>query len=140
MIHRRFGSHCLVAATLALSAPLLAQAAPGEDPIILEKKVSVQMMPINQNRSSGYINYGNAVPGQLQAKINRYVAKAFAANTDGIFTEKDVVQSVQTKGSKVTCAQSVGSNVGAAAANVGKTGKPGEQIVVLRGDLVNVCF
>lgn len=76
--------------------------------------------------------------------MTRYVAKAFSANTTGITTEKDVVHAVDTQGAKVVCSQSVGSNVASAGA-AGAAGGPGiktsgDQVVVLRGDLVNICW
>ena len=135
----------LAAAVLGLTLPLAAHAgAPGEDPITLEKKVTVQMMPINQARTTGSINYNLGTPAQIQAKINRYTAQAYSANTSGISTEKDVVQTVQTQGSKVVCSQSVGSNtgtsgLGGSGSAGGKVTSSGDQIVVIRGDMVNIC-
>ena len=137
----RFNSHWMLAAVVCLSAPVCAwAAAPGEDPVVLQKPISIQMIPMNTNKVSGYINYDVGPPADQQAKLTRYVAKAFSADTTGISTEKDVINAVQTQGSKVVCSQSVGSKVGAAAAAT-QPGKPaGDQIVVLRGDLVNICW
>ena len=127
------------ALVLGLGAAVPAWSAPGEDPVVLEKKVNVQMQPLPSAPRSDYINYNNGMPAWQQARLSRYVAKAFSGDTTGILTEKDVVNAVETKGSKVVCSQSVGSNV--AAANAGATGKPGgDQVVVLRGDLVNICW
>ena len=124
---------------LGLLLPVWACAAPGEDPIVLEKKVSVQMQPYNQNTRSGYVQYNLGLAADLQAKISRYTAKAYSADTTGIYTEKDVVQAVKTDGNKVVCSQSVGSNIGTAATATTGSGKPADQIVVLRGDLINIC-
>ena len=129
------------------AAPLLAAAAPGEDPVVLEKKVNVQMQPLPAAPRSGYINYNNGLPAWQQARLTRYVAKAFSGDTSGILTEKDVVHAVDTQGSKVVCSQSVGSNVatstpgtpGASGTSTVK-GPGGDQGVVLRGDLVNICW
>ncbi len=49
------------------------------------------------------------------------------------YTEKDVIQSVQTKGTQTTCYQSIGSV--AAPNGLGNN----EQVVVLRGDVINIC-
>lgn len=140
-MNHRFNSRWLLAVTVCLSAPVCAlAAAPGEDPVVLQKPISIQMIPMNTNKTSGYINYQIGTPADQQAKVARYVAKAFSADTTGIFTDKDVVNTVQTVGSKVVCSQTVGSKVGAAATTA-TPGKPAaDQIVVLRGDLVNVCW
>ena len=132
---------CLLlgAAALGPGTPGAAWAAPGEDPVVLQKKVTVQMQPWGSDTRSGYINYDTGLPAWQQARLTRYVAKAFSGDTTGILTEKDVVNAVDTKGSKVVCSQSVGSNTGAAA--TATPGKPGtDQVVVLRGDLVNICW
>ena len=144
-MNHRFSGYVLMATAVCLSAPICALAqAPGEDPIVLTKEVKVQMLPLNQTKTSGQINYTNGIPAWQQAKLSRYTATAFSADTTGIYTEKDVVQTVKTQGAKVTCSQSVGSNVQgttpAGAAAKGQLGASGDQVVVLRGDLVNVCF
>ncbi|QIL80111.1 hypothetical protein G7047_09495 [Diaphorobacter sp. HDW4A] len=143
MKHRSSG-YLLMATAICLGAPLCALAqAPGEDPIVLNKQVSIQMLPLNQNRTTNQIDYTNGIPAWQQAKLSRYTAKAFSADTTGIYTEKDVVQSVKTQSGKVTCSQSVGSNTQAATAAgaaKGQVSANGDQVVVLRGDLVNVCF
>lgn len=144
----RFCGYLLMATAVCLSAPFCALAqAPGEDPIVLNKEVKVQMLPLNQAKSSNQITFDTGIPAWQQAKLSRYTAKAFSADTTGIYTEKDVVQSVKTQSGKVTCSQSVGSNtVSTAAGSATGTGKvgqitpTGDQVVVLRGDLVNVCF
>ena len=144
-MNHRLSGYLLMATAICLSAPICALAqAPGEDPIVLNKEVKVQMLPLNQTRTTNQIDYTNGIPAWQQAKLSRYTAKAFSADTTGIYTEKDVVQSVKTQSGKVTCTQSVGSNsVGSTTgAGVGKgpASVNGDQVVVLRGDLVNVCF
>lgn len=145
-MNHRFSGHLLVAMAVCLSASMGAQAqAPGEDPIVLNKEVKVQMLPLNQPKTTGQIDHGQDMPAWQQAKLARYTAKAFSADTTGIYTEKDVVQSVKTQGGKVTCSQSVGSNAGASGttgtgAVKGSVTPTGDQVVVLRGDLVNICF
>ncbi|QNP48897.1 hypothetical protein [Diaphorobacter aerolatus] len=143
-MNHRTGGYLLMATAICLAAPVCALAqAPGEDPIVLNKEVKVQMLPLNQNRTSNPIDYTNGIPAWQQAKLSRYTAKAFSADTTGIYTEKDVVQTVKTQGGKVTCAQSVGSTTAASAttgAAKGQVSPNGDQVVVLRGDMVNVCF
>ncbi|QIL72969.1 hypothetical protein G7048_23030 [Diaphorobacter sp. HDW4B] len=142
-MNHRIRGYLLMATAVCLSAPLctLAQA-PGEDPIVLNKEVKVQMLPLNQNKASNQITHDLGIPAWQQAKMSRYTAKAFSADTTGIYTDKDVVQSVNTQGSKVTCSQSVGSTATASAVGAAKgtVSASGDQVVVLRGDMVNVCF
>lgn len=141
MKHRRSG-HWLMATVICLGVPVCALAqAPGEDPIVLNKQINIQMLPLNQTRTTNQIDYTNGLPAWQQAKLSRYTAKAFSADTTGISTDKDVVNTVKTQGGKTVCAQSVGSNTTAAAgAAKGSITQNGDQVVVLRGDLVNVCF
>jgi hypothetical protein len=112
-----------------------AQSAPGEDPIQLHNKVSIQMLPLGGPPKSGSLNFATDMPNWQKAKISRYEAKAFSANTEGILTEKDVVNTASSDGFKTTCTQSIGSTSG----NTGPGVKPAQQVVVLRGDLVNIC-
>ena len=151
MMKHRIRGYLLMAMAVCLSAPFCVQAqAPGEDPIVLNKQVSVQMLPLNQSKTSGQITYTSGMSASQQAKLTRYTAKAFSADTTGINTNSDVVNHVQTVSGKTECSQSVGSTTGgsttasgaasstAAAAAKGALGK--DQVVVLRGDLVNICF
>jgi hypothetical protein len=112
-----------------------AQSVPGEDPIQLQNKISIQMLPLAGPPRSGSLNFATDMPDWQKAKISRYEAKAFSANTDGILTEKDVVNTASSDGFKTTCTQSIGSTSG----NTGSGVKPTQQVVVLRGDLVNIC-
>ena len=124
-----------------LSAFALAQNAPGEDPLILNRPVSTQMMPTPGPRASSPLESPNPISSSLKAKIVRYEAKASSANKEGILTDSDVVRSASSDGFKKTCVQEVGSNT--ATSNAAGGARPGfvnnEQIVVLKGDLINIC-
>jgi hypothetical protein len=111
------------------------QSAPGEDPIFLENKISIQMLPLGGAPRSTSINYDDDMPAWQRAKLSRYEAKAFSGNTGNILTEKDVVHSSTTDGFRTTCTQSIGSTTGTTSLGA----KPTEQVVVLRGDVVNIC-
>ena len=123
-----------VLSLLAMTA--FAQNAPGEDPVQIQSKVTYQMAPNPIVNKSTAINMQMGMSGADQAKIARYTAMAYTA-TPGVLTDKDVVNTVHTNGMNTTCTQSVGSNVvpGSGAASLLAT----QQVVVLRGDLVNVC-
>lgn len=124
-----------IGACLALLLPLVAVSAPGEDPVTISGRVTYLQLPTAPAARSSSLEYRRDIPDDIAAKVSRYTAKAFSPNIGGIQTEKDVVQSVQTNGTQTTCYQSIGS--------VSAAGKPNiqnnEQIVVLRGDVINIC-
>lgn len=117
-----------------------AQSAPGEDPISLQNRVSIQMLPLAGPPRSGSINFSTDIPAWQKARIARYEAKAFSGNTGDILTEKDVVNTATSDGFKTTCTQSIGSTAAPTTGiTTGAGVKPTQQVVVLRGDLVNIC-
>jgi hypothetical protein len=130
---------CFGVQGLQLSSGVAAQNAPGTDPVRIESKVILQGLPNGPAPRSGNIGPPAEIPPWQRAKIARYEAKAFSGNRGNILTEKDVVNTNTTDGFKTTCTQSVGSNTAPAGITTGNGFKPNEQIVVLRGDLVNIC-
>lgn len=128
-------SRCSGIFLLAL-APFLAHTAPGEDPVTISGRVSYLQIPTPPMARSGNVEFRKDMPDNMAAKISRYTAKAFSPNVGDIKTEKDVVQAVRTNGTQTTCYQSIGSVSGPSpSANTGSK----EQIVVLRGDVINIC-
>lgn len=125
---------------LPLAMTVAAQA-PGEDPVTLTKKFAVQMQPTGPVAASGSLDNNNPMPSWLRARIARYEAKAFSDDTSGILTNNDVVSTANAQGMQKTCVQEVGSNtVSAGNGGAGKYGpSQAAQVVVLRGDLVNIC-
>lgn len=108
-------------------------AAPGEDTIQLQQPVEYLQLPIGGTAKSQSLDSNTGIPTGLKAKIVRYEAKTFTERTDGIYTDSDVKRTVTTQANRKTCIQDVGSNVGS------KIGPTKDQVVVLRGDLINVC-
>lgn len=134
---------CIGLVTLGFQSLQPAHGAPGEDAIILKGPVKYMAMPTApQPRSSG-MDGPSDIPSWMRARMTRYVAKAYSATAeDGtIYTDSDVVTTVQSEGFRKTCVQEVGSNTVAAGDALGTRYGPKaqEQVVVLRGDLVNVC-
>ena len=127
---------CAMALLAALMASA-AQAAPGEDPVTISNRVSYLQLPTAPMTRSGSIDYRRDIADDIAAKASRYTAKAYSAETGGVKTEKDVVQSVRTNGTQTICTQSVGSV--SAPAGGGIRASTNEQVVVLRGDLINIC-
>ena len=120
---------------MLVGATTCAQAAPGEDPVQINGRVSYLQLPTAPRSVSSSMVYKTGLPDQAKAKIAHYVAKSFSPDTSGISTEKDVVSSVQTNSmGGVTCVQTVQPTAPSAGATMGQ-----DQVVVIRGDLVNIC-
>lgn len=137
-------SQTVGAATLAvlfMAGSAWAQNAPGEDPVILTKRISVQMAPIGAARASSPLESMNNMPAWMKAKVARYEAKANSDQSNGISTDEDATRSASSDGFKKTCIQEVGSTTAATPApgTRGNTLSSNQQIVVLKGDLVNIC-
>ena len=135
-------NHLAVKLSFLLLAPILANAqlAPGEDPVHLNEKVVVNMLPLNNTMRSTPLQNSTGVPAWMDARIARFEAKAYSIDTTGIFTDKDVKTTTIMDGIRQTCIQDVGSTIAAASNSAGKFGAmPQDQIVVLKGDLVNIC-
>lgn len=137
-----------VALAMALSGPgqgAWAQGAPGSDPIVVGGKVSYLALPAGPARASEPLYLGTGIPSFLQAKIARYEAKAFSALEGGdgtIHTEKDVISRQTGNALQRTCTTDVASNT--VVPTVGPSGRygpgaGGDQIAVLRGDVVTIC-
>ena len=125
-----------------LLTPILAKAqlAPGEDPVYLKEKVVVNMLPLNNTMRSTPLLNSTGIPAWMDARIARFEAKAYSIDTTGIFTDSDVKTTTVIDGVRKTCIQEVGSSIAAASNSAGKFGAmPQDQIVVLKGDLINIC-
>lgn len=90
---------------------------------------------------SGQIDGNSEMPAWMKARVARYEAKSFSAtaNDGTILTNNDVVNTANAQGLNKTCVQEVGSVTSAANSLGSKTLGGQQQIVVLRGDLVNIC-
>ena len=130
----------LVAAPgLLLSTPLVLAQVPGEDTVSLTKPVTYLQLPTAKRAPSGNISYTQDLPSNIAAKVGRYTGEAYAPKVgSNVKTERDVVQSVKTNGLYTTCNQSVASTTGSAGPGGLKPGS-GDQVVVLRGDVINIC-
>jgi hypothetical protein len=119
-----------------LANPLLSLAqVPGEDPVILQRKQLIQMLPLGSAANSTAPTFQTDLPDWQRAKTSKYQAKAFNLDKGSVMTGQDVINTAHDDGAKTTCTQSIASNV----VPKGATVRGAEQIVVLRGDLVNIC-
>jgi hypothetical protein len=131
---------------LAVSAGSVAfsQIVPGEDPLRLTRPVTHLGAPIGGGPRSSDLEKNTELKGSLRAKIARFEAKAFSLSPDdSIVTDEDVISASATQGVRRVCRQDVGSNTTTPGIGRNPTTNGGrgtnEQIVVLRGDLVNIC-
>jgi hypothetical protein len=108
--------------------------------VYLNQKVVVNMLPINNAVRSTPLENSSGIPAWMDARIAKFQAKAYSIDTTGIYTDSDVKTTTITDGMRKTCIQDVGSTIAAASNSTGKFGAlPQDQIVVLKGDLVNIC-
>lgn len=122
-----------------------AQRAPGSDPIVLGGQVNYLALPTAPTKPSESLNLSGGIPSFIQAKIARYEAKAFSDLEGGdgtVHTEKDVISRQTGNTLQRTCTTDVASNT--VVPTVGPAGRygpgtGGDQIAVLRGDVVTIC-
>ncbi|WP_038216548.1 hypothetical protein [Xenophilus azovorans] len=128
----------LPAAWLALAAPALAWAAPGEDPVVLTQKQNVNMLPTAPAPRSSDAVLTDGMPSWLRARVVRFESKAMG-NPAGMRTDKDLTTQAASEGMNKTCIQDLGAAApaGNGFSQYGPKGQ--DQVVVLRGDVVNVC-
>ena len=119
-------------------APAAAQNAPGEDPVILTKRIGLQMQLDGGVARSKPLDNGE-MPASMRAKVARYEAKANSGAAPGISTDADVVRETTSDGFQKTCVQAVGSTTTAAGPGGKVINGNNQQVVVLKGDLVNIC-
>lgn len=135
---------CVLA--LGLVGTSFAQRAPGEDPLRLTDPVSHLSLPGAAAAKSTSLDGNTEMPAWLKAKVARFEAKAYSAGLDDgtLLTDNDVNTTSTTQGVRRTCRQDVGSSQpNGIGRNPTSGGGPrtnaNQQIVVLRGDLVNIC-
>lgn len=132
----------LMLPSLALALPALVHGAPGEDPLVLKQVQRVDMLPVGPAPVSSPGSRDTGIPPWLRARVTRYESKAMAADgkDKSLQTEKDVINSATGQGMRRTCTQEVGSITQPAGSGFSQYGPKGQdQVVVLKGDLVNVC-
>ena len=139
-----FSRTALAMAALCVAPMAWSQNAPGSDPIRLTGEVNYLALPTAAPARSQDLDKITDIPAWLQAKVSRYEAKAFSMLDGGegtIYTERDVISTSSGNALQRTCNQQVASNT--VAPSAGPSGRYGvggqDQIVVLRGDLVNIC-
>lgn len=136
--YSKFGLFCFLA-NMIFQSSIFAQSAPGEDPITLLKQTKLDARPTAPGQQSTGLDPLFGLPGWLHARVSRYEARAYSDIAGNILTENDAVTTASAQGLKKVCIQEVGST-SSESTGFGKYGPKGApQIVVLKGDLVNIC-
>lgn len=128
----------IVVASTVPFGPAAAQNAPGEDPVILTKRIGLQMQLDGGVAKSKPLDSAE-MPASMRAKVARFEAKANAGVASGISTDADVTRETTSDGFQKTCIQEVGSTTTTSGAGGRVIGGNNQQVVVLKGDLVNIC-
>lgn len=126
---------------LMLAGVTVAKAAPGEDPVVMTQKQGVMMLPGGSMPSSTNAVLTDGMPSWLRARVARFESKAMTEPADkSVLTDKDLRTQATGEGMKKTCIQDIGSVASAGSTGFSQYGPKGQdQVVVLRGDVVNVC-
>lgn len=126
-----------VPATSAWATP------PGEDTVTITNS-KPNAVPGNPQQPGKGLPERYDMPINIKAKIARYTAVAMQ-KPEEYANSVNVEQSAESAGFTKTCVQEVGSNTVSTSSAGGTSGggrfgpRVQEQIVVLRGDLVNIC-
>lgn len=128
----------IVVASSVPFALAAAQTAPGEDPVILTKRIGLQMQLDGGAAQSRPLDNAE-MPASMRAKVARFEAKAISGVAHGISTDADVTRETISDGFQKTCVQAVGSSTTTGGAGGRVIGGNNQQVVVLKGDLVNIC-
>ncbi len=127
-----------IAGYMCCMGSAFAQNAPGEDPITFLKQTKLESRPAAASPQSTGLDPLFGLPGWLNARVTRYTARAYSDQTGDVLTENDAVTTASAQGLKKVCVQEVGSTP--SDTGFGKYGPKGAaQVVVLKGDLVNIC-
>ena len=130
----------MTAGLIVAVAPAGAMGAPGEDPLVLTKPVQHLELPLGNAAQSKGLETLTDMPTSIKAKVVRYEAKSLSAQQEGLYTDKDVTTRTEMQGLHKTCVQEVASNTAVDSGAFNRYGPNNQaQMVVLRGDLINVC-
>jgi hypothetical protein len=120
---------------IALAAPAAAQA-PGQDTIVIKQAPQQSSGGGAPERKGTGLDERTEMSPGLKAKIARYTAVA-NNKADAQISLLSLDQRVESAGFSKTCVQDVGSTPAPSTGRYGPRNQ--DQIVVMRGDLVNIC-
>lgn len=123
---------------VGMPAGALAQA-PGQDTIVLTKAPSISPGGGSPDRPGKGLGEREDMPIGLKAKIARYTALSVSKAEDNTAAQS-IVQRTESAGFNKTCVQDIGGSPSNGGLNAGRYGpRAQDQVVVLRGDFINVC-
>lgn len=130
-----FAGLCAIAvAALALPASAFAAGAPGEDPIAIAPGTHPLSGMIGarapESASVPLQQRSGAEPGS-RARVARFEAQAFNIDSE-IDSTASVVQQAAADGVRKVCVTEIASGTTS-------SGPRGDQVVVIRGNIINVC-
>jgi hypothetical protein len=129
-----------LAGAAARVAGAAAAQAPGEDPVVIRTRPSFDLSGGSAAAKPSPVDEFNGIPAWMRARIARYQARAFSAEHGGFLTDNDVVNTNAAQGARKTCVQEVGTSTTSGTPSGQRFGPQNkQQVVVLRGDLVNIC-
>jgi hypothetical protein len=113
--------------------------APGQDTIVITTAPNSGGANGNPERPGKGMEQRSDMPIGLKAKIARYTALDMSRGEDNTKSE-NIVKQADSAGFTKTCTQDIASNTAPSGMGSGRYGpRPQDQVVVLRGDFINVC-
>jgi hypothetical protein len=123
---------------LAISGIAHAQA-PGQDTIVLKTAPAQGGGGGSPERAGKGLEEKQDMPISLKAKIARYTAMGMAKGEESQYAQ-NLVQQADSAGFNKTCVQDIGGTTAPTGLGTGRYGpRNQEQVLVLRGDFINVC-
>lgn len=139
MKHAQYSKLVLLLLLVAGQTISLAQHAPGEDPITMLKQTKFDARPGAASPRSTSLDPLFGMPGWMSARVTRYTARAYSDQYADVQTENDAVTTASAQGLKKVCVQEVGSTSSGSSGFNQYGPKGAAQVVVLKGDLINIC-
>ncbi len=131
-----------LAMTYPVSSVAQIMGAPGEDNIVISRKMSPAMGPAMSAPRSTPMTPMPVTPAWLEAKVARLEAKAWGFDAGKLVADKNLLAAASSDGMRKVCIQDIGSSI----TTSNDTGRGSSllpssepQIVVLKGDFVNIC-
>lgn len=113
--------------------------APGQDTIVLKTAPAVSTGSGSPERTGKGLDAKQDMSISLKAKIARYTALSMSKGEEGKAIQT-AEQRAESSGFNKTCVQDIASNPASGGLGSGRYGpRAQDQVVVLRGDFINVC-
>ncbi len=139
LMRLKLAAACLLFAIALMGHGLANAQAPGQDTIVLNSAPSSSGAGATPERPGKGLDERQEMPIGLKAKIARYTALSMGKGEDSA-SSQTIVQRAESAGFTKTCVQDIASNTAPTGLGTGRYGpRAQDQVVVLRGDFINVC-